>query len=91
MVPLYDSLGPDSISYVLAHSGISTCYCSTPSITTLSKTKELHHLKNIVALDPVPEDLESEMKKRGITIYKYADVIAKGTENVLPFPKLTTD
>lgn len=42
MVPLYDSLGPESISYVLGHSEITTCYCTTPSIVTLSKTKDLH-------------------------------------------------
>jgi len=27
MVPLYDTLGPDTIGYVIKHSGISTCFC----------------------------------------------------------------
>lgn len=27
MVPLYDSLGPDTIEYVLNHSEITTCFC----------------------------------------------------------------
>lgn len=48
MIPFYDTLGPDSVSFVLAHSEIVTCFCSASAIETLSKTKELHNLKNIV-------------------------------------------
>ncbi|KAL4434742.1 hypothetical protein ABPG74_017162 [Tetrahymena malaccensis] len=89
MVPLYDSLGPESISYVLGHSGITTCYCSTPSIQTLSKTKDLHELKNIIAYDEVPADLQDLMKSRGVTIYQYSELLVKGSENILPLPTLS--
>jgi len=27
-IPLYDTLGPESISYVIGNSGITTCFCS---------------------------------------------------------------
>jgi long-chain acyl-CoA synthetase len=37
MVPLYDTLGPDSISYVLKHSNITTCFASEASILILQK------------------------------------------------------
>ncbi|EAS07571.1 AMP-binding enzyme family protein (macronuclear) [Tetrahymena thermophila SB210] len=91
MVPLYDSLGPDSISYVLANSEITTCYCSAASVLTLSKTKDLHHLKNIISFDHVSEDLIELVKQRGIVVHLFKDIVEKGSLNVLPLPKLTRD
>ncbi|KAL4462956.1 hypothetical protein ABPG73_004027 [Tetrahymena malaccensis] len=91
MVPLYDSLGPDSISYVLANSEITTCYCSAASIQTLSKTKDLHCLKNIISFDHISEDVVELMKQRGIDVFPFKDVVEKGSLNVLPLPKLSRD
>jgi long-chain acyl-CoA synthetase len=51
MVPLYDTLGPDSISYVLFNSQIESCYCGAAGVTTISKTKDLHKLKNLIVFD----------------------------------------
>ncbi|KAL4483574.1 hypothetical protein ABPG72_016855 [Tetrahymena utriculariae] len=91
MVPLYDSLGPDSISYVLANSQITTCYCSAASVQTLSKTQDLHHLKNIISFDQISEDVIELIKQRGIVVYYFKDIIKKGSLNVLPLPKLSRD
>jgi long-chain acyl-CoA synthetase len=38
MVPLYDTLGPENISYCIAHSGMRTIVASAPSVDTLLKT-----------------------------------------------------
>lgn len=51
MIPLYDTLGPDSVSFVFEHSEIITCICSKESIDILSNTPKLHKLRNIIALD----------------------------------------
>ena len=44
MVPIYETLGPESISYVLNHSEIKTCFCDKNGISTLLKTKDLGKL-----------------------------------------------
>lgn len=35
MVPLYDTLGPESISFVIRHSKMQTCFCSSGPLDTL--------------------------------------------------------
>lgn len=32
MIPLYDTLGPDAVSFVLGHAELKTCICSSSSI-----------------------------------------------------------
>lgn len=50
MIPLYDTLGPENITYCLRHSGITTCFATGPSITQLAKTANIGNLKTIVVL-----------------------------------------
>lgn len=35
MVPLYDTLGPETIGYVIEHSGIESCFVSKDTISQL--------------------------------------------------------
>lgn len=56
MVPFYDTLGPESISYVLENSQIETCISGAAGVTTLSQTKDLQKLKNIIALDDITDE-----------------------------------
>lgn len=50
MIPLYDTLGPENITYCLRHSGITTCFATGPSITQLAKTENIGVIKTIVVL-----------------------------------------
>ncbi|EAR92332.1 AMP-binding enzyme family protein (macronuclear) [Tetrahymena thermophila SB210] len=88
MVPLYDTLGPESASYILGHSGILTCICSTQQIDILSKATNLHDLKYIISID---EDLSVEtqqtLQNRGIKILKFKDLIDQGRKQLVPLPK----
>ena len=51
MIPLYDTLGPETIPFVFNHTNITTCFCSEPSVSTLMKTKDLGKLKTLVLFD----------------------------------------
>ena len=51
MIPLYDTLGPQSIPFVLNQTNITTCFCSEPSVKTLMLTADLGKVKNIILLD----------------------------------------
>lgn len=88
MIPLYDTLGPDSVSYVLGHSGISTCICSTQSMETLAKTNQLHGLKNIISLDDdYSKEVKDMLEKRGLKVYSLLELIIQGKSNKVPLPK----
>ncbi|EAS01565.1 AMP-binding enzyme family protein (macronuclear) [Tetrahymena thermophila SB210] len=88
MIPLYDTLGPESVSFVLGHSGITTCICSTQSMQILSQTKELHSLKNIIALDQdYSPELIQALEKKGLRVLSYQELILKGKSSKIPLPK----
>lgn len=48
MVPLYDTLGPETISYVIGHSGIENLFVEKKVIGNLWKSGDLHNLKTII-------------------------------------------
>ena len=50
-VSLYDTLGQESISYVINHSGIQVCFCNNDAVNTLLKTENIGKLNTIVAYD----------------------------------------
>lgn len=48
IIPLYDTLGPETISYVIGHSEIETLFCEASAIPNLWKSGNLHNLKTLV-------------------------------------------
>lgn len=56
IVPLYDTLGPENISYCLKNSMMSVLFCGSASVDTILKTEELHNLKNLVAFDDITKE-----------------------------------
>lgn len=55
IIPLYDTLGPESIEHCLKNSGVTNMFASSASVDTLLKTKNLANLKFIIALDPITD------------------------------------
>jgi long-chain acyl-CoA synthetase len=85
MIPLYDTLGPDSISYVINHSSISTCCCCNVSLKTLLKTQDLGKLANIICFDEIEGDDRQKAKERKITLFSWNDIIEIGKKKKLPY------
>lgn len=79
MVPLYDTLGPDTISYVIGHSNMETLFMEKTAFKNLWKADSLHNLKNIVSFD---SDLDkSDLEKAesmGIKILYWKDLVNHG-------------
>lgn len=53
VIPLYDTLGPDSISHCLRNSGVFNMIASQNSVDVLLQTKDLANLKYIIAIDEI--------------------------------------
>lgn len=53
MIPLYDTLGLESIPYILEQTQVGTLFISNTSVDTLLKVKEHHALKYLVSFDEV--------------------------------------
>ncbi|KAL4446543.1 hypothetical protein ABPG74_005481 [Tetrahymena malaccensis] len=76
MVPLYDTLGPESITYILDQTGIETVFSAVEGVDALLKSKDICKLKNIVLFDEIPEEKREKLTQRGLTLYNYKDLIA---------------
>jgi long-chain acyl-CoA synthetase len=76
MVPLYENLGNQGLTYVLANSDIKTCFCSKLALINLIKTQNLHNLKTIISLDPLEEDFVKEITQKGLQLRYFSDFVA---------------
>ncbi|KAI8389388.1 hypothetical protein BD560DRAFT_344284 [Blakeslea trispora] len=55
-VALYDTLGPDTVEYVINHAEIETVVCSGDHIADLLKLRhKIPNLKTIISMDPIDE------------------------------------
>ncbi|CAD8084657.1 unnamed protein product [Paramecium sonneborni] len=84
MVPFYDTLGPDSIPFILNQTNIETMFLSADATKSLLTCKEKGKLQNLVLFDPINEELERELKNKGYKLFKYQDVVENGRQQIQP-------
>jgi long-chain acyl-CoA synthetase len=93
LVPIYDTLGHNSVEYVFNHTKMATCFCSIHYLENLIKSKsekKFPHLNTLVSFDePSEKDIESA-KEVGIKIFSWSQLISKG-ENRRDFTRVTKD
>lgn len=83
-IPLYDTLGPESISYVLNNSSISTLFCSLLSAEQILKTQNIYKLKNVILYEKPDAALEQKIKEKGLNVFLYENLMQSGKVNRLP-------
>lgn len=80
-VPIYDTLGQNSVEFILQHTGMTTVFCSNSYIESLIKAyaqKKVGKMSNIVCFDQPTERQKAEAKSSGIHLYVWEDVIKAG-------------
>lgn len=95
VVPLYDTLGSEAISYIIEKVEIATVICDKPAKAGLllqnAERKEISSLKTIILMDPADTDVLEQAKKCGIDVLQMKQVVELGRENrhkpVPPTPK----
>ena len=88
MIPLYDTLGIETIPFILNQSQIQTLICSLPSVEVLLKVTDLGKLKTIVTLDKLSEELMKKLEARGLRIVTYEEIIQSGIDKPQEFPEV---
>eukprot|EP00449_Zooxanthella_nutricula_P019160 CAMPEP_0198540486 /NCGR_PEP_ID=MMETSP1462-20131121/53224_1 /TAXON_ID=1333877 /ORGANISM="Brandtodinium nutriculum, Strain RCC3387" /LENGTH=682 /DNA_ID=CAMNT_0044270595 /DNA_START=54 /DNA_END=2102 /DNA_ORIENTATION=- len=84
-VPSYDTLGADSIAYVINQTSMTTMLCSAEVIHNLLECKpHCPTLANIIQMEPVGDDLKSKGQAAGVRIVSFAEVEAEGAKKMLP-------
>lgn len=86
LVPLYDTLGPEAISFIIDQTGMHTVCCSAAETKTLIKTKrekgdEMKHFTNIFQFEDVDEEQRKEAEQLGLTLRSFSQLSEIGKGN----------
>ncbi|XP_067280131.1 long-chain-fatty-acid--CoA ligase 6 isoform X2 [Pseudorasbora parva] len=85
VVPLYDTLGPDAIRYIINTAEISTVICDKPEKATVLlenvERRETPGLKMIILMDAFEPRLVEDGQKCGVHIQGLKDVEALGRDH----------
>eukprot|EP01138_Halocafeteria_seosinensis_P000248 gb/GECG01000254.1/.p1 GENE.gb/GECG01000254.1/~~gb/GECG01000254.1/.p1 ORF type:complete len:708 (+),score=97.62 gb/GECG01000254.1/:1-2124(+) len=86
LVPLYDTLGPEAISFIMNQTGMHSVCCSAVETKTLIKTKkekgeDMKHFTNIFQFEDVTEEQREEAKQVGLTLRSFSELAEIGKGN----------
>ena len=84
-VPFYDTLGPDTVQFILEHTNLSVCVCTRSQIPALCEaaSKSTNKLKTIVVIDgitPEAAQLVSETNNGQLALTTLAKVETVGAQ-----------
>ncbi|GER55391.1 long-chain-fatty-acid CoA ligase [Striga asiatica] len=78
-VPLYDTLGPDAVKYIVNHADIQAIFCVPSTLNTLlSFLSEIPSVRVIVVVDGVDEHLPSLPSTTGVELLSYTKLLSQG-------------
>ena len=91
MVPLYDTLGQESTSFILNQTEVKSIFCSIQGLENLLKISDLGKIENIISFDFVEESLISKIKERGLKFYTMNEVIENGEKKLQTYRKCNSE
>ncbi|XP_010546702.1 PREDICTED: long chain acyl-CoA synthetase 7, peroxisomal isoform X2 [Tarenaya hassleriana] len=85
-VPLYDTLGPDAVKYVVNHADVQAIFCVPQTLNMLlSFLSEIPSVRLIVVVGGADEHLPSLPPGSGVTIVSYQKLLSQGRSSLQPF------
>lgn len=93
VVPMYDTLGPETVEYILNQTGISTILISSEEFKKVLPVKaKAPSLKNVIIMDGCTDERREEAKKAGLNLLDFKEVEASGEAKPVPaHPPKPTD
>lgn len=85
-VPLYDTLGPDAVKYVVNHAEIEAIFCIPQTLNMLlSFISEIPSVRLIVVVGGKDEHLPSLPSTSGVKLISYLKLQSQGHSSLRPF------
>lgn len=86
VVPLYDTLGPNAVAYILHQCELATIFCGKDQVADVLNVKrdqaeQAATLKTIVQFEDVTADERKEAVSHGITLRSFGEVMEAGKEH----------
>lgn len=85
-VPLYDTLGPDAVKFIVNHASVQAIFCVPQTLHTLiSFLPEMPSVCLIVVVGCRDDQIQSLTLTKGVQVQSYSKFLSQGLANVLPF------
>jgi len=85
-VPLYDTLGPQALQYIINQVEMKVSFASNDKAKKLLENISSYPtLKKLIVFDPIDEDLQKIANEASIEIYYFGDLEKEGQENKKDF------
>ncbi|KAM0845403.1 hypothetical protein ACQ4PT_056404 [Festuca glaucescens] len=85
-VPLYDTLGPDAVQFIVNHATVEAIFCVPQTLSTLlSFITQMPCVRLIVVVGGIDENLPSSPAAAGMEIITYSRLHSQGHMNPQPF------
>jgi long-chain acyl-CoA synthetase len=84
-VPLYDTLGPDTVHFIARQTSLKTIVCSRTELPHVCEAKQLGdcpHMKVVLLIDGVTSEAARLAEKAGLEIHSLAKVEAVGARYI---------
>ncbi|KAI6692459.1 hypothetical protein NL676_020169 [Syzygium grande] len=84
-VPLYDTLGPDAVKYVVNHAAVQAIFCAPQTLNTLlSFLSEIPTVRLIVVVGGIDIHLPSLPPTSRVELISYLKLLSQGCSNLQP-------
>ncbi|XP_076947193.1 long chain acyl-CoA synthetase 7, peroxisomal-like [Bidens hawaiensis] len=84
-VPLYDTLGPDAVKYIINHADVQAVFCVPNTLNVLlSFLSEISSVRIIVVVGGTDEHLPSLPATSGVQLVSYSKLVSQGHSNLKP-------
>ncbi|CAK9142527.1 unnamed protein product [Ilex paraguariensis] len=85
-VPLYDTLGPDAVKYIVNHAVVEAIFCMPQTLNVLlSFLSEIPCVRLIVVVGGIEDRMPSLPPTSGVEVISYSKLLGQGQNNIQPF------
>ena len=94
LIPMYETLSENSLSYIFQQTGVSTAFCTSFQIDSLIRQSQeglLAKLKNIVSFEDFTDLQKFEGKKAGLRLLNWAELLTEGIKEIQKYPKISPE
>ncbi|KAK3424728.1 hypothetical protein EUGRSUZ_F01499 [Eucalyptus grandis] len=85
-VPLYDTLGPDAVKYIVNHAAVQAIFCVPQTLNgLLSFLSEIPTVRLIVVVGGIDEQIPSLPSTTGVKVLTYSKLLSQGHSSIQPF------
>eukprot|EP00262_Sarcandra_glabra_P017290 TRINITY_DN5870_c0_g2_i1.p1 TRINITY_DN5870_c0_g2~~TRINITY_DN5870_c0_g2_i1.p1 ORF type:complete len:695 (+),score=106.55 TRINITY_DN5870_c0_g2_i1:257-2341(+) len=85
-VPLYDTLGPDAVNFIVNHANVQVIFCVPQTLNIfLSFLSEIPSIRLVVVIGGIDEHMPSLPSSTGVEIISYSKLFNQGRSNIQQF------